>query len=115
MKRLLWMEQGGSGSFFSVIIPLVKPIIIYIMVNTFMSCWRDFDAALVYIGNTASSREWQTLALGIYYKFLIRGTTDVYPNLQMATGVIMVIPVAVLFLIFQRQLIEGVVLTGIKG
>lgn len=110
--------MDGAGRlriFFSVIIPLVKPIIIYIMVNTFMSCWRDFDAALVYIGNTASSREWQTLALGIYYKFLIRGTTDVYPNLQMATGVIMVIPVAVLFLIFQRQLIDGVVLTGIKG
>ena len=106
--------MDGAGRL-RMIIPLVKPIIIYIMVNTFMSCWRDFDAALVYIGNTASSREWQTLALGIYYKFLIRGTTDVYPNLQMATGVIMVIPVAVLFLIFQRQLIDGVVLTGIKG
>lgn len=101
--------------FFTVILPLLKPIIIYIMVNTFMTSWRDFDSALVYIGNTASSREWQTLALGIYYKYLIRGSTDVYPNLQMATGVIMVLPVAVLFLIFQRQLIDGVVLSGVKG
>ena len=33
----------------------------------------------------------------------------------MATGVIMVLPVAVLFLIFQRQLIDGVVLSGVKG
>ena len=101
--------------FFTVILPLLKPIISYIMVNTFMTSWRDFDSALVYIGNTASSREWQTLALGIYYKYLIRGSTDVYPNLQMATGVIMVLPVAVLFLIFQRQLIDGVVLSGVKG
>ena len=101
--------------FFTVLLPLLKPIIIYIMVNTFMTSWRDFDSALVYIGNTASSREWQTLALGIYYKYLIRGSTDVYPNLQMATGVIMVLPVAVLFLIFQRQLIDGVVLSGVKG
>lgn len=101
--------------FFTVILPLLKPIIIYIMVNTFMTSWRDFNSALVYIGNTASSREWQTLALGIYYKYLIRGSTDVYPNLQMATGVIMVLPVAVLFLIFQRQLIDGVVLSGVKG
>ena len=101
--------------FFTVILPLLKPIIIYIMVNTFMTSWRDFDSALVYIGNTASSREWQTLALGIYYKYLIRGSTDVYPNLQMATGVIMVLPVAVLFLIFQRQLIDGVVPSGVKG
>ena len=101
--------------FFTVILPLLKPIIIYIMVNTFMTSSRAFDSALVYIGNTASSREWQTLALGIYYKYLIRGSTDVYPNLQMATGVIMVLPVAVLFLIFQRQLIDGVVLSGVKG
>ena len=106
---------GRPRIFFTVILPLLKPIIIYIMINTFITSWRDFDSALVYIGNTASSREWQTLALGIYYKFLIRGSTDVYPNLQMATGVIMVIPVAVLFLIFQRQLIDGVVLTGVKG
>ena len=101
--------------FFTVILPLLKPIIIYIMVNTFMTSWRDFDSALVYIGNTASSREWQTLALGIYYKYLIRGSTDVYPNLQMATGVIMVLPVAVLFLILQRPRIDGVVLSGVKG
>ena len=69
----------------------------------------------MFIGDTRASRQWQTLALGIYYKFLIRGTEDVYPNMQMATGVIMVLPVAALFLVFQRRLIEGVVMTGIKG
>ncbi|WP_251547913.1 carbohydrate ABC transporter permease [Pumilibacter intestinalis] len=101
--------------FFGIIFPLLKPIIIYIVINTFISCWRDFDSALVFIGDTRASRQWQTLALGIYYKFLIRGTEDVYPNMQMATGVIMVLPVAALFLVFQRRLIEGVVMTGIKG
>ena len=107
----------GAGKltiFLRIIFPLLKPIVIYIVINTFMTCWRDFDSALVYIGNTSSSRKWQTLALGIYYKFLISGTSAVYPNIQMATGVITVIPIAVLFLVFQRQLIDGVVMTGLK-
>ena len=107
----------GAGKFtifWRIVFPLLKPIVIYIVINTFMSNWRDFDSALVYIGNTFSSKKWQTLALGIYYKFLIRGTTDIYPNVQMATGVITVLPIAVLFLVFQRQLIEGVVMTGLK-
>lgn len=107
----------GAGKFtvfWRIVFPLLKPIVVYIVINTFMTNWRDFDTALVYIGNTTSSRQWQTLALGIYYKFLIRGSTDVYPNVQMATGVITVLPIAVLFLVFQRQLIEGVVMTGLK-
>lgn len=115
MDEAATIDGAGKFTIFSrIILPLCKPILIYMVINTFMTCWRDFDSALVYIGNTSSSSEWHTLALGIYYKFMISGTNDVYPNLQMATGVVTVLPVAVLFLIFQRQLIDGVVMTGTK-
>ena len=107
-------EIDGANKFqifFRIMLPLCVPIIIFVMIGTFTSGWNDFSSALVYV----TKEQNYTLALGIYYKFLINGSTDVFPNVKMATGVVMVIPVAVLFLIFQKQLIEGVVTTGMKG
>lgn len=101
--------------FIRIILPLLKPIIIYILINVVINCWREFDSALIYIGNTAKSKQWQPLALGIYFKFLISGSEDSYPCYQMATGVLMTAPMAILFFIFQGQLIDGIQMGAVKG
>ena len=103
---------GRLRIFFQIILPLLKPVMVYMAVNCIMGFWRDFDSALIYIGSQA--KEWHTLALSIYYNTSIDGAALSYPQYQMAAGVIMVIPMAIVFLVFQKQLVEGVVMTGGK-
>ena len=99
---------------FEVILPMVKPVVLLTAVNTFMACWNDFTTPLMYIDNTASDKF--TLAVGIYYRFLGAITNkDKAPNVQMALCILMMIPSLVIFAFFQRSLIEGVSLTGLKG
>ena len=53
-----------------------------------------------------------TLSLALYLKY---GQSNDPINLTMAVGVLMMIPCAALFAIFQKQLMEGVSTIGIKG
>ena len=99
---------------FEVILPMVKPVVLLTAVNTFMACWNDFTTPLMYIDSTASERF--TLAVGIYYRFLGAVTNkEKAPNVQMALCILMMIPSLIVFGLFQRSLIEGVSLTGLKG
>ncbi len=61
------------------------------------------------------SEENFTLSIGVYMKYLGTLTQINLPNEQMATGILMLIPPLIIFIIFQKQLINGVVFSGIKG
>ncbi len=98
--------------FVRIIFPMLKSIIIYILINTLINNWRDFEGALVYIG--ADGTDYQTLALGVFLNFSDNSSPLNKPAYLMATGVFMVVPMAILFLIFQKQLIDGVAMTGMK-
>ena len=105
---------GELRTCFSVIMPMVKPVLILTAVNTFMACWNDFTTPLMYIDSTAS--QYFTLAVGIYRRFVgAQSFREKAPNVQMALCTLMMIPSAIVFAVFQRSLIEGVTLTGIKG
>lgn len=95
----------------SIVMPLVKPIIIYLAVTNFMGLWNDFQTPLMFVGDNPMK---YTLSLALYQEFAREGSTY-FPNVQMALGVLMAIPCIVLFAIFQKQLMEGVAAVGIKG
>ena len=98
--------------FWYMMLPLCMAIITFIMVSTFLGVWNDFMGPLIYLqGNT----EKYTLAIGIYYKFLGGLAQSNYPNQQMAVGILMIIPPSIVFFIFQKQLIEGVIVGSMKG
>ena len=97
--------------YWSIVMPLVKPIIIYLAVTNFMALWNDFQTPLMFVGDNPES---YTLSLALYQEFAREGTTY-FPNVQMALGVLMSIPCIVLFGLFQKQLMEGVAAVGIKG
>ena len=105
----------GAGSivhFFCIIIPLCRPIMFYLMLMSFMGAWNDFMGPLVYI----SDEDLFTIPVGIYLKFTeadYYGTS--FPNTQMATGTILSLPLIVLFIIFQEQLIDGITIGSVKG
>lgn len=104
----------GAGTFriyIQLVMPLCLPIAIYIAVNTFLGCWNDFMNPLLYLANYESK---YNLSLGLYMEF--NNPANAYlANDIMAAGVTMLLPCLAVFFIFQRYLIEGVTMTGLKG
>lgn len=98
---------------FRITLPLIKPIIIYLMIISFFAAWNDFAGPLMYISSDA--REWFTLNIYVYYDYLIQKTpATMKPNIQMAIGVIMMIPMLITFAFFQKQLIAGLTFGAVK-
>ncbi len=97
--------------FYMIYMPMCKPIVIFIMIGVFNGTWNDFMSPLMYL----RSEEKYTLALDIFYRYSGSLVAGKFPNNQMATGVMMIIPAAVVFFVFQKQLIDGVNIGGIKG
>ena len=98
---------------FLITVPLCLPVILFTMVGVFNSTWSDFQGPLIYL----RSEKQFTLAVGIFNQFFFGGTTGQavsYPNIRAAAGVLMSVPPAILFFIFQKQLIEGVAVSGLK-
>jgi multiple sugar transport system permease protein len=103
----------GASSFriyWEIILPTIKPILIYVAVMAFFAGWNDFQGPLMYVSANQSS--W-TISLALYKNFADANNATNLPNVQMA--VIMMIPCLLLFGLFQNQLTEGIATTGIKG
>lgn len=100
---------------FRIVLPNCLPIATLICVNTFLGVWNDYSSALTFLFD---SREKWTLALGLYMlsKRLIPEVSERFEsNRQMAIGVLMCIPSMILFGLFQKSLIEGVAISGVKA
>ena len=95
-----------------ITLPLLKPVIIYIVINVFNAAWGDYYGPLIWRVNENFP---DTLAYKVFY-FIPEGAVgNDKTNIRMAAGVIMSVVSAVLFFIFQKQLIEGVAMDGLKG
>ena len=100
--------------YWQIVLPLIKPIMVYLAVTGFFGCWNDFSGPLMYVEREVSN--W-TLSLALYQHFVKPQATanNTLANTQMAVGVLMMIPCVVLFAFFQKELMEGVAAIGIKG
>ncbi len=94
-----------------IIVPLCKPILIYIMVQVFLAYWGDYYGPLVYCTADFAPRP---LAL-VLYNFITDNSQGTKVNVLMAGAVFMSIIPTILFGIFQKQLIEGVTMGSLKG
>ena len=94
-----------------IVLPLCKPVIIYVMVQVFIAYWGDYYGPLVYMTSSTAPK---TLAL-ILYNFITDNSTGAKTNVLMAGAVFMSVIPTIIFAIFQKQLIEGVQMTGLKG
>jgi multiple sugar transport system permease protein len=92
-----------------VIVPLAKPAIAAVALFNFLYNWNDFFAPLLFVGE--NEKLW-TLGIGLSnFKTL----HHVQWNLTMATSLLFMLPVIILFFLAQRVFVEGVTLTGVKG
>ena len=95
-------------TYWSVMLPLVKPALAAVVILTFMGAWNNFMGPLIYV----SSPEKMPLAYALQLYQSAHGSEF---NLLMAGAVMVVTPVILLFFFTQRYFIQGVTLTGIKG
>ncbi|MBE7702252.1 carbohydrate ABC transporter permease [Oerskovia sp. Sa1BUA8] len=103
-----------GASYFQIfrvmILPMIKPAIAAQFILWFMTIWNDYLAPILYL----NSPEKQTLQVVIANLNVEFATQRDYP-LIMGASFVALLPILVIFLIFQRQIIQSVALTGSKG
>jgi arabinogalactan oligomer/maltooligosaccharide transport system permease protein len=106
--------EGASEAtiFFKVIVPLCKPIIVYQIISSFLVPWGDFVFAKLML-NSGISSDW-TVAIGLY-NMLGRSLVNKYFSIFCAGGVVVAIPISILFIIMQKYYVAGVTGGATKG
>lgn len=99
---------GELGIFMRVILPLSRPVIVSLVVFTFITSWNDFIWPLVMI----TKDEMKTLTLALSMLQTNYGTNY---GLIMAGATMAFIFPFILYCILQKQFVEGIALSGIKG
>lgn len=96
------------GIFFRIFLPLAGPALATLGILTFLASWNNFLWPLV----VASSEETYTLPVALALVSTGQNTTDY--GLLLAGATVVVVPILVIFLVFQRRFIEGIATSGIK-
>lgn len=94
----------------SIILPLSKPALATVAIFTFNGVWQDFMGPLLYL----QSEHLYTLQLGLRQFEAAAGGAPAW-NWLMAASLVVMLPVLIVFVLFQRYFIEGITFTGMGG
>jgi raffinose/stachyose/melibiose transport system permease protein len=97
-----------SHTLWTIIFPICKPILVTVAIIQVFSCWNEFSFALVLIKDVSL----QTVPLALT-QFKGQFASD-YPK-QMAAMLITMAPIVVLYFVFSKQIIKGMVAGAVKG
>lgn len=101
----------GAGPFriyWTIVLPLIRPIIVAVVVFQTMGTWNDFLLPSVFL----SSTDKQTVVLQVYNA--VQQFTTNWP-LFMATTVLALIPVFIFFCFCQKWIVSGLLAGSVKG
>lgn len=105
------MEVDGAGPitrYWRLILPLSRPALATATIFTFLGSWDEYPWALTIISNPAK----QTLPLGIA---LFQGQNSTLWGLVFAASIFAILPVVLVFVVFQRHFVEGLTSGAVKG
>lgn len=100
---------GKSGIFFRIILPQLKPAMITAAIFSFYWTWEDFLTPLLYL----NTPDLYTISLALRTFSDPSGQTDWGAIFAMST--LSLVPVFIIFVVFQRYLVQGIATTGLKG
>jgi len=108
------MIDGASVPriFFQIVIPMSRPILVYTIISSFLTPWTDFVVAKMIL-NSGVSSDW-TVAIGLY-NMLQKALVNSYFSRFCAGGVLVAIPISILFVIMQKFYVEGITSGAAKG
>ncbi|MCT1617325.1 ABC transporter permease subunit [Kocuria indica] len=100
----------GAGQlriFFSIVLPLARPLVAVMVLLAFMNTWNDFLWPLIVL------KDPELYTLPVSLRFLQGEFSNDYGGL-MAAGLISCVPLVVLFLLLQKWFVQGIARTGIR-
>ena len=97
---------------YKIILPLAKPIVIYTILTAFMAPWGDFVFAKYIVGVNPSA---YNVAVGLQDWLSTSANVSENYTKFCAGGVVVAIPVTILFICLQRYYVEGVTGGAVKG
>ncbi len=98
--------------FLQMVIPMSRPIVVYTVISSFLAPWMDFVFAKMILNAGVSSK--YTVAIGLY-KMLDKSLINEYFTQFCAGGVLVSIPISILFMIMQKFYVEGITAGAVKG
>jgi multiple sugar transport system permease protein len=105
-------RMDGAGEFrlfFAVVMPIATPVLATLGILTFLGSWNSFIYPLVV------ATEPQMYTLPVALATFATGQYQADHGMLMAGSVILVLPVLIVFILFQRWITEGIATTGLKG
>ena len=113
LREAAYLDGASEAKvFFKVVMPMSKPIIVYTVISSFLVPWMDFVYAKMML-NSGVASQW-TVAIGLY-NMLEKSLINTYFTQFCAGGVIVSIPISILFIIMQKFYVEGVTGGAVKG
>jgi ABC-type glycerol-3-phosphate transport system permease component len=103
-------KLDGAGDFriyYKIVIPQIRPAIGALAIFSFLEYWNDYLNPLIFL----SSQDKMTLPLALSF-FSTQHNRDI--GATMAVAALVMIPVTIVFLIFQKHFIKGISMTGMK-
>lgn len=94
--------------FRKIILPNAKSLMSVLIIFTVMWRWNDFQWPLIIL----SDSRMYTVQIGLS---MLNGSQYINWNMLMSASLIAILPVLIVFLIFQKQFVQGIASTGIKG
>ena len=113
LRESAYLEGANEFVVFTrIILPLAKPIIVYTVINSFLAPWMDFVFASLMLNSGVSAEK--TVALGLF-TMVDKVNRNNYFAQFCAGGVIVSIPISILFVIMQKFYVEGITGGSVKG
>ena len=105
------MMDGASTLviFWKIMLPLAKPILSAFTILTAIGAWSDYSTILIYL------KDYPNLATGLYYVKEAAFNTGLTTPSYFAAIFISVIPIAVVTIVFNKQIMTNVTIGGLKG
>lgn len=104
-------EIEGAGRFrifFSIIFPLLKPILATVATLQFLAVWNEFNVSILLLQD-------ETIKTIPMQQYVFFGAYGADYNTAFAAAVIAMIPVVIIFLILQKQVVAGMTAGAVKG
>ncbi len=113
LREAAMLEGASEATIFSkIVVPLSKPMIVYTVINSFLTPWMDFVMARLMI-KSKNAADW-TMAIGLY-NLLQRSLINQYFATFCCGGLMVAVPISILFIIMQKFYVEGVTGGAVKG
>lgn len=97
--------------FFQIVFPMVKPITMTAIITNAMWIWNDYLLPFLIIGNNDK----KTLTLSLYYAKSLSGQYGNPWELIFPAVLICAVPILVVFIFLQKNIIEGIAAGAVKG